>query len=115
MSKVTRGSYPHPVLDASDDVGASIEVFNVSVAPSVDDVEVRFQLRMTEPLIHKLLQEGAARYSFRWSCSLVMSRPRKYSPDPLSGAAAPVCRVCSRPGSAGRSALARRWSGRACC
>ena len=69
MSKVTRGSYPHPVLDASDDVGASIDLFNVSVAPSVDDVEVRFQLRMTEPLIHELLQEGVARYSFRWSCS----------------------------------------------
>lgn len=73
MSKVTRGSYPHPVLDASDDVEASIEVFNVSVAPSVDDVEVRFQLRMTEPTIQGLLQEGAARYSFRWSCSATIA------------------------------------------
>lgn len=69
MSKATRGSYPHPVLDASDDVGASIEVFNVAVTPGVDDVEVKFQLRITEPQINALLQEGRARYSFRWSCS----------------------------------------------
>ena len=69
MSKTTRGSYPHPVLDASDDVNAEIEVFNASFAPSVDDIEVRFQVRMTDPDIQKLLASGHARYSFRWSCS----------------------------------------------
>ncbi|WP_343317517.1 hypothetical protein AAFM46_09475 [Arthrobacter sp. TMP15] len=69
MSKSTRGSYPHPVLDASDDVNASFEMFHVSIAPSIDDVEVKFQLRMDEPLIQALLQDGTARYSFRWSCS----------------------------------------------
>jgi len=69
MNITLRGSYPHPVLDASDDVDASFEVFNTFFAPSVDDVEVKFQVRMTEPLIQRLLERGYARYSFRWSCS----------------------------------------------
>lgn len=65
----TRGSYPHPVLDQSDDVASSFEVFNVSITPSVDDVELRFQIRMDDPDIQSLLEEGKARYSFRWKCS----------------------------------------------
>jgi hypothetical protein len=56
-------------LDNSDDVAASIDVFNISISPSVDDVEVRFQVRMTELDIQALIDEGKARYSFRWSCS----------------------------------------------
>ena len=35
MATVTRGSYPHPVLDGSDDVASTIEVFNVTVTPTV--------------------------------------------------------------------------------
>lgn len=69
MSGTRRGSYPHPVLDASDDVEADIEVFNASFAPSVDDVEVKFQLRMNQPHIQALLDAGSARYSVRWTCS----------------------------------------------
>ncbi|MDQ0076794.1 hypothetical protein [Arthrobacter oryzae] len=64
-----RGSYPHPVLDASDDVGSSIEVVNVTIAPSVDDVEIKFQVRMSDPDIQSLMDDGTARYSFRWTCS----------------------------------------------
>lgn len=64
-----RGSYPHPVLDASDDVSSSIEVVNVTYASSVDDVEIKFQLRMCDPDIQSLVDEGVARYSFRWTCS----------------------------------------------
>jgi hypothetical protein len=63
MSTVkTRGSYPHPVLDASDDVASFIEVFNPTVASSVEDVEIRFQVRMTDPDIQSLLDAGQARY-----------------------------------------------------
>lgn len=64
-----RGSYPHPVLDDSDDVASTFEVFNVSITPSVEDVEVFFQVRMTDPDIKALLDGGRARYRFRWSCS----------------------------------------------
>ena len=69
MSKSTRGSYPHPVLDASDDVKAEIEVYNASFAPSVDDIEIKFQVRMTDPDLKIMLDNGSAKYSFRWSCS----------------------------------------------
>lgn len=65
----TRGSYPHPVLDASDDVDSIMEVFNFTFAPSVDDVDIRFQVRMTDPDIQRLLDAGKAQYSFRWKCS----------------------------------------------
>lgn len=65
----TRGSYPHPVLDASDDVASSIEVFNPTYASGVNDVEVRFQVRMTDADIQSLLDSGKARYIFRWTCS----------------------------------------------
>jgi hypothetical protein len=65
----TRGSYPHPVLDASDDVDSTIEVFNFTFAPSVDDVDIRFQVRMSDPDIQRLLDNKKARYSFRWKCS----------------------------------------------
>jgi hypothetical protein len=64
-----RGSYPHPVLDASDDVAGAFEVFNVTVTPSVEDVELRFQVRMSDPDIQGLLDAGRARFSFRWTCS----------------------------------------------
>jgi hypothetical protein len=65
----TRGSYPHPVLDASDDVASTIEVFNPTYASGVNDVEIKFQVRMTDPGIQSLLDNGLARYSFRWTCS----------------------------------------------
>lgn len=70
MSTATRrGSYPHPVVDASDDVAGEFEVFNVTVTPSIEDVELRFQVRMSDPDIQLLLDAGRARYSFRWTCS----------------------------------------------
>lgn len=65
----TRGSYPHPVLDASDDVDSIFEVINFTFAPNIDDVDIRFQVRMTDADIQHLLDAGKAQYSFRWKCS----------------------------------------------
>ena len=74
MSTATkRGSYPHPVLDASDDVDSAIEVFNVTVAPTVDDVELRFQIRMDDPDIQQRIDTGEARFSFRWKCGSTLA------------------------------------------
>lgn len=66
---IARGSYPHPVLDDSDDVASTFEVFNASITPTVEDVEIRFQVRMSDPDISSLLDAGQARYRIRWSCS----------------------------------------------
>ncbi|WDF35077.1 hypothetical protein PTW37_16360 (plasmid) [Arthrobacter agilis] len=74
-----RGSYPHPVLDSSDDVAAVIEVFNPTFGTTVDDVEVRFQVRMTDPQIRQLIEDGHARYSFRWSCSSTIANGDLYA------------------------------------
>ena len=64
-----RGSYPHPVLDASDDVDTTFEVLNVSFLPTVEDVEVSFEVRMTDTDIGRLLSDGSASYRFLWTCS----------------------------------------------
>ena len=41
----SRGSYPHPVLDASNDVNSTFEAINATVSPSHDDVEIAVELR----------------------------------------------------------------------
>ncbi len=77
-TRTKRGSYPHPVLDASDDVASTIEAFNLSVAPTVDDVEIKFQIRMDDPCLQERIDAGHARYSFRWKCgSTIQTRELK--------------------------------------
>lgn len=84
-----RGSYPHPVLDSSDDVTSDIEVFNVSFIPAVEDVEVRFQLRMDDPDIQRLIDEGSAAIMVRWKCGatidseVIMDPPAAHHADSL--------------------------------
>ena len=65
----SRGSFPHPVLDDTDDVSARFELFNVTVSPAVEDIEINFQLRMTDPQIQALIDSGEAKYYFHWKCS----------------------------------------------
>lgn len=64
-----RGSFPHPVLDDTDDVSGNFELFNVTFSPAVEDVEINFQVRMTDPQIQSLIDSGKAKYYFRWKCS----------------------------------------------
>lgn len=68
-----RGSFPHPVLDSSDDVSSRFEVFNFTYTPSVEDVALRFQVRMDDPTLKNLVVAGRVRYSLRWSCSATLS------------------------------------------
>jgi hypothetical protein len=68
-----RGSYPHPVLGNADDVSTLFEVFLFHYAPSVDDIRITCQVRMTDPDVQKLLDNGSARLSFRWTCSPTIS------------------------------------------
>lgn len=68
-----RGSYPHPVLDASDDINSTFEVFNLSYFPAVEDIEVKFQVRMNDPTLRKLIDAGDARLIFTWTCSSTLT------------------------------------------
>lgn len=73
MTGNRRGSYPHPVLDDSDDIDSTFQVFNIAFQPTVDDVQVRFQIRMDDPDIAELLTTDRARVSVRWTCSATLT------------------------------------------
>lgn len=68
-----RGSFPHPVLDDSDDVGSFLEVCNVAVTPSISDVEIRYEVRSDDSDLRGLIASGAARHSLRWTCSATIA------------------------------------------
>lgn len=68
-----RGSYPHPVLDASDDVDSYFVVSNPAVSPSIDDIEMTFEVRTNDPTLMRLLEERKARVSLRWRCSATLA------------------------------------------
>ena len=68
-----RGSYPHPVIDTSDDVDSDFEVLNVLVDPSQQDIEITYEIRTDDPDIVRLLDSGVAMHSLRWRCSSTIS------------------------------------------
>lgn len=69
----SRGSYPHPVLDASDDVDSSFLVSNFQFTPFVEDIRLRFDIRFNDPTLKCLLAEGKARVSIRWRCTATLA------------------------------------------
>ncbi|MDG5499174.1 hypothetical protein [Marinobacter sp. BGYM27] len=68
-----RGSYPHPIIDAADDVGSEFEIRNVLVDPTQQDIEVTYEVLTDDPDLHRLLKSGDAMHSLRWSCSSTIS------------------------------------------
>jgi hypothetical protein len=71
--RALRGSYPHPVLDASDDVASNFEVLNAKVSPSIEDIGLTFDVRTDDPTLRRLLKERKARISLRWRCSATLA------------------------------------------
>lgn len=68
-----RGSYPHPVIDAADDVASDFEVLNVLVDPSQQDIEITYEIRTDDPDLISLLDSGDGMHSLRWRCSSTIS------------------------------------------
>ncbi len=68
-----RGSYPHPVIDAADDVASVFEVLNVLIDPSQQDIEITYEIRTDDPDLIRLLESGVAMHSLRWRCSSTIS------------------------------------------
>lgn len=68
-----RGSYPHPVIDASDDVDSTFEVLNVLVDASQQDIEITYEIRTDDPDLIRFLDSGGAMHSLRWHCSSTIS------------------------------------------
>jgi hypothetical protein len=77
-----RGSYPHPVLDTSDDVASYFDVSNVGVSPSIEDIGLTFDVRTDDPTLMRLLGERKVRVSLRWRCSATLATG-EHEPRPL--------------------------------
>ncbi len=69
----TRGSYPHPVIDETDDVDSVFEVANVIVDLGQQDIEIAYDIRTDDPDLFGLINSEKAAYSLRWSCSTTIS------------------------------------------
>lgn len=68
----SRGSYPHPVLDGSDDVSSEFLVLNPTIDVGVDHVSIMFDVRCDDPDLRRLLENGGADIAARWKCSATM-------------------------------------------
>ncbi|CAM3698649.1 hypothetical protein [Parendozoicomonas haliclonae] len=68
-----RGSYPHPVVDAADDVSSDFKVINILVDSSQQDIEITYEIRTDDPDLRRLLDNGSAIHSLRWRCSSTIS------------------------------------------
>jgi hypothetical protein len=68
-----RGSFPHPVLDESDDVASTIEALNVAVTPSLGDVEIRYEVRSDDSDLWNLIERGLVRHSLQWTCTATIA------------------------------------------
>lgn len=68
-----RGSFPHPIIDMSDDVSSDFDVRNVLVAPTQQDIEITYDVLSDDPELLNLLDSGKAMHSLRWSCSSTIS------------------------------------------
>lgn len=82
----SRGSYPHPVIDTSDDVASDFEVLNVQITPTQQDIEITYEIRTDDPDLLDLLDRGYAMHSLRWRCSTTIStgemKPEEYQRTP---------------------------------
>ncbi|WP_461538561.1 hypothetical protein [Spongorhabdus nitratireducens] len=68
-----RGSYPHPVIDNSDDVSSSFEVINPCAALTQEDIEITYEIRTEDADLIQLIESGYAIHSLNWRCSSAIS------------------------------------------
>ena len=80
----TRGSYPHPVLDASDDVASRFEITSATVEATQEDVEIKLQVVIDDPDLLGHIKSGLCRYSLRWTCGTTISTGRLNPKSPES-------------------------------
>lgn len=65
----SRGSYPHPVLDNSDDVSGDFYVSKAYVTPGAEFVDLQFDTRVENTEFAALLTDGSITLRGRWKCS----------------------------------------------
>lgn len=65
----TRGSYPHPVLDDSDDVASVFRLLNPRMNSLVENMDLEFEVELTDEDLNGHLQAGTAELVMRWKCA----------------------------------------------
>ncbi|WP_404383541.1 hypothetical protein LL946_00105 [Knoellia locipacati] len=69
----SRGSYPHPVLDNSDDIKGDFRLSAVSVTPTSDFVDIAFDTFIENEEIRDLYITGSLTLRARWRCTATFS------------------------------------------
>jgi hypothetical protein len=65
----SRGSYPHPVLDNSDDITGDFRITRAIVTPTSEAVGLQFDVRIDNAEVQSLFDAGALSLRARWKCS----------------------------------------------
>ncbi|MEC4088875.1 hypothetical protein [Pseudoalteromonas rubra] len=68
-----RGSYPHPVIDTSDDISSDFKPNNVRISFNSQDIEIEYEISTDDQDLLSLIDNGDAFHSFRWRCSATIS------------------------------------------
>lgn len=69
----SRGSYPHPVLDNSDDVAGDFRLSAVSVTPTAEFVDLAFDVFIENSEVRDLYLGGTVALTAAWRCSATFS------------------------------------------
>lgn len=64
-----RGSYPHPVVDDSDDTDSIFLMSNIQIEVEVERLRLQFEATLTDEDLKQHLDQGRARMVLRWKCS----------------------------------------------
>ena len=65
----TRGSYPYPVLDRSDDVDSEFTMSNTRMMSLVESMQFDFEVQLTDDDLRKQLLQGNAKLVMKWRCA----------------------------------------------
>lgn len=64
----TRGSYPHPVLDDSDDVASVFRLLNPRMTSLTERMDLEFEVELDDEDLSTHLHAGTAELLVRWKC-----------------------------------------------
>lgn len=66
-------SYPHPVLDWSDDIASTFVVTSVTARSGVETFDLDFRIDLDDPDLQSLIESGAALFTAKWRCARTFS------------------------------------------
>lgn len=70
---IQNGSFPHPVAGNGDDVNATLNISNILVSPSVEDVRFEFRFSTDDKQILQLIRNGELAIEIFWHCGATLN------------------------------------------